>query len=150
MTEFDLENLDSGTWFTFCESEINEDGEIVFSDPLEGAGKVCLRQAGFDVIDGIEKECGGKLKREFVLNSETHKMEPVEYKVQTDDEKKRKREMLWDYVIVEWEDLKDKNGNDIPVTLENKMKLILIPVFFRFINRCLETIDGNKEVSEKN
>ena len=150
MTQFDLEKLDEGTWFTFCESRIDNNGETIFDDPKEGAGKVCLRQAGFDILEDIRRECGGKIKREFVLNPKTRSMEPVEYRQQTDAERKRDREMLWDYVIVGWEGLKDKNEIDIEINIENKMKLISIPMFSRFVTRCLDLLDGQKTVTEKN
>lgn len=150
MTQFDLENLDEGTWFTFCESRIDENGNTIFDNPKEGAGKVCLRQASFDALEKIRKECGGKIKREFVLNPKSRRMESVEYRDQTDDERKKDREMLWDYVIVAWEGLKDKNGNEIEINIENKMRLISVPMFDRFIARCLESLSNQKEVTEKN
>lgn len=151
MTSFDLENLDSGTWFTYCNSKIDEkSGDVKFDEPLDSAGRICIRQADFETLENIEKIAGGKLKREFVLNPNSKAMELVEYRDRSIDEKRKDREMLWDHVICDWEGLKDKNGNDIPVTLENKMKLIQIPAFFRFIQHCLDIFNGQAEVTEKN
>jgi hypothetical protein len=62
--------------------------------------------------------------------------------------------MIWDHAIQGWEGILDKNGKEIPCTLPNKMKLMGIPQFARFVARCLQQITGantqEAEGAEKN
>jgi hypothetical protein len=81
-------------------------------------------------------------------------MERVPYFDQTPEQEKREREMIWDHAIQDWQGMLDKGGKEIPCTLENKMRLMSIPQFARFVSRCLQLITGASEVraegAEKN
>ncbi len=151
---FDLDNS-SGEWFPFFASEVGTDGKITYSEPEPGAGKVCLRMADADTMAKIHAQTRIK-KVEYVLNTQTKKMERIEYETQTPEQEKKEREMLWDFVIVDWEKTKffDRNGAEILCTPANKVKMMAIPVFARFISRCLEVFGRAaveaKEVAEKN
>lgn len=60
-------------------------------------------------------------------------------------------ELTWDYCIVKWSDLQDKNGEEIPCTKENKLIMINKHVKFSlFVAECLEKLqEFEKEEEEK-
>ena len=148
---FDLSDEAKGEWFKFFLVTVKEDGERVFHKPEEDAGRVCLRPASREIIAEAESKTMKKVS-EFVLNPKTKEMERVVYYDQTPEQKKQENEMLWDYTIVDWENLLDKEGNQIPCTRDNKIKLMNVLMFARFINRCLEILSGaedNKEEQER-
>lgn len=137
--KFDLTQGAKGEWFPFFGSEITPGGETNYLDPEPGAGRVCLRIADADTLTQIHAQTR-KRKSEFVLNPQTRKMERVNYFDQSADQEEKEREMIWDHAIVDWENILDANGAPIPCTLENKLKLLSIPVFARFIGRCLQLL----------
>jgi hypothetical protein len=149
---FDLDGK-QGEWFTFFQSEIKEDGTISYHEPEKGAGRVSLRVADAESIESIHSQTRKKVS-EFVYNPKTRQMERVTYYDQTPEQEAKERQLLWDYAIVDWENLLDKNGKVIPVTSDNKLKLMNNPVFARFVGRCLQlitsSIDETKAVLEKN
>ena len=153
MTKFDLSGETQGEWFKFFKSEVKENGEVKYLDPEKKAGKVCLRIASPDAIEGIQAETRKKV-HEFVRNPQTRQMERVVYFDQTAAQEKKERELIWDYAIQDWQNLHDKDGKDIPCTIENKLKLMAVPQFARFVGRCLQLITGAdvelEEVEAKN
>ena len=150
---FDLSGESQGEWFKFFRSEIRENGEMVYLDPEPDSGRVRLRIADVEAIDKIRAQTR-KVVKEFVLNPKTRQMERVEYEDQTPSQKKAENDMIWDYAITEWEGILDKNGDEIPCTPENKARLMNVPVFARFVGRCLQLITGANagaaESAEKN
>lgn len=148
--QFDFEKYDEGQWFQFFGSEILPDGSVKYHDPEPDAGWFQFRQAGTEILDSIKQKTQGKRQIDFVPHPNTRQMERVISYDQSPEEAKQEREMMWDYVIVSWRDIKDVKGKEIPVTRENKMKLLNIFAFMRFLNRCLEIIGGQTEMSEKN
>ena len=149
---FDLSEV-QGEWFTFFRSEIRENGDVNYLDPEPDAGRVCLRIADAEAVERIQAQTRKK-KAEFVPNPKTRQMERVEYEDQTPSQKKAENDMIWDYAITEWEGILDKNGDEIPCTPENKARLMNVPVFARFVGRCLQLITGANaglaEGAEKN
>lgn len=150
---FDLSSEQQGEWFSFFRSEVKENGEVTYLDPEEGAGKVCLRIADPIVVEQIQAQTRKK-HAEFVPNPRTRQMERVVYYDQTPQQEKKERELIWDHAIVDWKDILDTKGNQIPCTLENKLKLMGNPQFARFVGRCLQIITGANQqqssVIEKN
>jgi len=145
---FDLSGKVDGEWFRFFRSEMKENGEIEYLPPEENAGKVCLRIADPATVEKIQNETR-KVRHEFVLNPRTRAMERVTFEDQTPEQEKREREMIWDFAIQDWQGILDGDGNEIPCVLENKMKLMNIPQFARFVGRCLQIItNANAEVEE--
>lgn len=131
-TTFALKNPNPGVWFRF-----NED------DP--DSGEICIRA----VTPGQLKE----------MTRKTTKKRP-EYKggqrfvVEEHDEEKFAR-LLWDYVIVEWKDLQDEDGNEIPCTVDSKYHLMMDNIgFARFVAQCRERVEEDikkhEEAVEKN
>lgn len=149
---FDLENT-AGEWFRFFESEVKENGDVKYLDPAGDAGKVCLRIADPEILEKIQAQTRKRII-EYVYNPKTREMNRIKDFDQTPIQEKLERELLWDHVIVDWENLLDVKNQKIPCTLENKMRLMNNPQFARFIGRCLQLISGamaeSKEVSEKN
>lgn len=130
--KFDLENLNPGVFFPFDEFENAGDG-------------VEIRLASAEIMEIINKKCTKK-RVEFRRGQR--------YEVIEEDEKKRSN-MLWDYVILNWKGLEDQEGNPIECTTENKIKLMRGSVKFSgFIGDCIEKLSESssnlKEESEKN
>lgn len=148
---FDLDNSNTGEWFTFFDSEIKADGTIIYAEPEEGAGKVCFRVADPETMDGIYSQTRTTIKEWVWPKNDQGKVigNPVRASGydQTPAQEKKERELIWDYAIVDWEGLLDKNGQPIPVTLENKLKLMQNQCFARFAGRCLQLVTG--AVAEK-
>ena len=148
---FDLD-AHEGEWFPFFESRLNGTGAVEYLDPREDAGRVCIRSLTpyFDKLQSTRKR-----KHEFVLNQATRQMERVGYFEEPGAEQNnREREDAWDYAITGIENIFDAKGNEITCTRENKLRLMALPVFDRFLARCLQLLaeSGVKtaEVQEKN
>ena len=137
-----------GEWFPFFKSEVRPDGEVEYSEPEKDSGRVCLRIADSDTLERIQAETRKKVS-ENVYNPKTRAMERVAYFDQTVAQEKRERELIWDHAIVDWEGILDSAGNPIPCTLENKMKLMNVPLFARFVGRCLQLISGAAEETKE-
>jgi hypothetical protein len=152
---FDTEDVVEGKWFPYFESIEKEDGTIEFFDPKtnddgEFIGRVCIRQHTMESLEEIEDSTSTE-KGEYVYNKITRKMEYAERKIQTKEQKKQNRLMLWDYTIVDWDgEYFMHNGTKIPVTIENKMKMMNMTKFSRFVIQCLGLLNGQTEVTEKN
>jgi len=145
---FDVSGEVPGEWFKFFRSEIKEDGGINYLEPEADAGRVCLRIASPEVIESIQSQTRKK-NAEFVRNPNTRAMERVTYFDQTPEQEKKERELIWDHAIQSWEGMLDKDGDEIPCTIENKLKLMNIPQFARFVGRCLQLITGaNAQATE--
>lgn len=146
-------NKSIGEWFPFFTSEVGTDGEIKYNEPEKDGGRVQLRIADAETLEKIQAETRTKTAA-FVKDKETRQMVRVPYIEQTPEQEKREREMIWDHAIQSWEGILDVNGAPIPCTLENKMKLMNVPVFARFIGKCLTTLSGataeKKAAVEKN
>jgi len=146
---FNLESS-AGEWFPFFGSEMGTDGEIKYSDPEPGAARVMLRQADPDVLEEIYSKTG-KEEVDRVLNTKSKAMDRVPFRKQTPEQKKLEREMIWDYAIIDWEDkapFLQADGSPISRTVENKLKLMGIGVFGRFVTRCLQSDSGMTEIKE--
>ena len=137
-----------GEWFTFFTSEIKEDGQIVYNKPENDAAQVCLRVADEETIDKI-RGTTRTIKKEFVYNPKTRAMERVVYEEQTPEQSREERRLTWDHAIVAWKGILDLEGNEIPCTVDNKMKLMGNPQFLRFVGRCLQLISGAAQDAEK-
>lgn len=138
---FDLSGETQGEWFRFFGSTIKENGDVVYLDPKEDAGKVCFRIASPEVIEFIQSQTRKKTA-EFTLNPKTRQMERVVYFDQTPSQEKKERELIWDHAITDWKGILDKDGSEVPCTLENKLRLMNNPQFARFAGRCLQIISG--------
>lgn len=149
---FDVESA-QGEWFAFFGSHIDPvTGDPVYEAPVPDA-KVQIRS-----IAPFVEERFAKRKKIFenVYNPKTRGMERISYYAeQTAEEAKAERDDLWDYAIMDFEGFKDsKTGEVIACTRENKLKLMKVPVFDRFVARCQQLLSSagikDKEEAEKN
>ena len=149
---FDLDSS-QGEWFQFFGSRIDENtGEVIYEPPASDA-RVKIRS----IIPFIEERISKRKKNvEHVYNPKTRSMERVAYYPElTIEEQILERDDTWDYAIMELDNFRDsKTGILIPCDRENKIKLMKLPIFDRFVARCLQLIanSGVKEVedAEKN
>jgi hypothetical protein len=141
MFKFDLEGGSKGDWFPFFGSKLKSDGsgEYEYLEPEKDAGRVKIRLADSETVERIYAQTRKK-SVEHIYNSKTRSMERLSYVDQTPEQEKKERELMWDYCIEEWENILDSKGKQIPCTLENKLKLMNIPMFARFISRCLQIL----------
>jgi len=151
MTTFDLENKEQGDWFSFFESKFDSlTGETTYDLPKDGAAEFCIRSM---LPFWEERQKGLKKEYKMVLNPSTRQMERVGYYPEQPDDSTAGDD-AWDYVITGMRNALDKDGNELECTRENKLKLIRIPMFLRFVKRVLDIIDESgvkqKEESEKN
>jgi len=137
----------TGDWFEFFESRIDiRTGEISYDDPKLGTGRVCIRDMGPFLQ---ERQRSRKKKYTFVRNPSTRAMERVEYYDQTAEEEAQEREDAIDYAITGLENFFDAKGKPIKCTRENKIKLLAIPVFDRFLSRCFELQQNASRIQAK-
>jgi hypothetical protein len=88
-----------------------------------------------------ERQSARKRKAEFVLNPKTRGMERVEYTEDLPPEQlKAERDDAWDYIIKDFDNIFDARGEAIPCTRENKLRLMTLPVFDRFVARCIQLL----------
>jgi len=149
---FDL-NASQGEWFHFFGSHVNPNtGEIVFEEPVSDA-RVQIRNIGPFLEERIAKR---KRVVEHVYNPKTRAMERISYYPDlTPEEINAEREEMIDYAITGLENFKNsETGEVITCTLENKLALMKVPVFDRFVARCWQIMGGAgikaREDEEKN
>lgn len=150
---FDLNKAAEGDWFPFFESEVDmKTGEISYFDPKPDAGKFCIRS-----MSPFYEERRKSLKKnhQMVLNPTTRQMERVSYYPDmTAEEEAKESEDAWDYAITDWEGIYSAPNVEIPCNRENKLKMIRIPMFMRFVTRVFQILDNEavklKESQEKN
>jgi len=151
-TVFDFKESE-GDWFDFFESHVDfKTGEIEYDDPVPGTGRACFKST-LPFIKEYEKK--RKPQHKFVLNEKTRQMERVNYyEPLTPEEEQEYLDNLYDYAITGLERFFDSEGNALACTRENKLKLAKVPVFDRFMARCLELRANASRVrtaaSEKN
>lgn len=148
----DLDIQEEGEWFAFFTSHIDPTtGDIIYDDPVKGAPKVKIRS----LAPFIEKRMTTRKREvEHVLNPKTRAMERLSFFTdQSIGETLKEREDTWDYAIQDFEDgFKDKKTDKvIKCTKENKIKMMKLPVFDRFVARCLQVIGeaGVQEAAEE-
>jgi hypothetical protein len=125
--KFDLDNLNPGSWFDF------------------GDARVCVRVCAGKDLEKIQKKT--RKRRTEYRRGQRYAWEDVN----EDQEFK----MIFDYAILDWENINDANGVALVCNTTNKMLLLNgSPEFNTFIGRCLEqlTTDLNQieEEEEKN
>jgi len=153
MQNFDLNAEQAGEWFPFFGSKVKPNGNIEYLEPEPGAGKAQFRIADPEFQEEIQKLAGGEKHVEFIPNpAKMNNLERVEWREQTPDQRKKEQELLWDHVIMGWEDkapFLNNDGSPIEQTSKNKVKLMGIPSFARYAVRCLQLIAGAAEQAKE-
>lgn len=125
----DTENLNPGVFFPFTEEEDDDD-----------PGGITIRLANGEVLDAINKKCTKK-RVEFRRGQ---RFEVI------DEDDKRRSELLWDYVIIDWKGLDDMDGNPIPCTKDSKISLMRRSVrVAAFVGNCIEKLTDESELYEE-
>jgi hypothetical protein len=135
---FDLEAL-QGERFQFFGSHLDPNtGNITYDEP---AGDAWVTVRG--MVPFIEERLAKRKKViEHIYNPKTRAMERISfYPDLSPEEAKAENDDLWDYVITGLENFRDsKTKEPIACTRENKIALMKVPVFDRFIARCLQML----------
>lgn len=149
---FDLEAA-QGERFQFFGSHLDSNtGETIYETP-SGDAWVQVRSLTPFWEDRLAKR---KKVVEHVYNPKTRSMERITYYDDlTSSELKSERDDAFDYAITDLGNFKDaKTGEEIACTRENKIKLMKVPVFDRFVARCQQLLAASgvkdKEDAEKN
>jgi len=122
----------------FFTSKVNDDGTVDYDEPEPNAGRVCLKPIDTFIESYFEKR---KKESKFVRNDKSRAMERVQWsKDQTPKERKEYQAALWDHAIVGWENFFDGKKKPIECTIETKTKMMKVPMFDRFISKCLKTM----------
>lgn len=144
MTIFNL-GTDEGESFKYQNSYVDEKtGEVVWEDPEKDAFALWVRLPDKKTEEFAERR---KRRVEHVLNPKTRRMERQEYLEAPDLEtQKKETEELWDWVLAKWDEknIDESTGKMIPITPENKIKLMSIIPFDRFVGKCIRTIRDGK------
>lgn len=153
MTVFNLTKDEQGDWFAYFDSRVDPaSGETIYDPPEEGAAEFRIRSMApfFD-----ERRKGRKKEFKMVLNPSTRAMERVGYYPDLpSDEAEKENQDAWDYAITGIKNAFSSPGVEIECTRENKLAMIDIPAFMRFLFRVFQIISDTgareKEHVEKN
>ena len=158
---FDLEKLGVGEWFPYQDSVVhkNPDGTVREIEWLEHDKEadewVCLRQPDSEKMRLVRDKHKGKKINLFAKDPDTRQMVVASTMEQTSEQEKAQSMAFWDEAIEDWKIKSPKTKELIPLTVENKYKLItMVPAFLRFCNDRLERLSGIKveqaKAAEKN
>lgn len=135
---FDL-SAAQGERFQFFTSHIDQNtGETIYDEPSGDAWVEIRSMAPF-----FEERMAKRKKIvENVYNPKTRGMERISYYPDlSPEEAKTERDDAMDYCITDFGNFKDsKTGKVIECTRENKLLLMKVPVFDRFIARCQQLL----------
>ena len=122
-TKFSIKDPNPGVYFKFDEN-----------DP--DSGEIRIRAVNAAKRAEIQKKCVKK-KIEYKHGQR------FEY---SDTNEERFSDMLWDYSIMDWNNLVDDDGEPIPCNTENKVFLMQNNVnFAQFVGNCLEQMNEAEE-----
>ena len=153
MTIFDFKKEELGDWFAFFNSHVDRvTGEVVYDAPEPDAAEFRIRLMG-PFLE--ERRKGRKKEYKMVLNPSTRAMERVGwFEDLPPDEATKENEDAWDYAITGMKNAFSTPGVPIECNRENKLRLMDMPVFLRFVVRVFQMLSEigtkQKEVSEKN
>lgn len=92
----------------------------------------------------MNREMGIKDRVEYVPNPQTGQMHRIEYRERNDEALEQLDAAVNDYCIAGWR-LVTPDGDEIPCTRENKLKLIEgSPEFSSWLNKCLKQLRGDQ------
>ena len=122
-TKFSLKDPNPGVFFKFDENDAD-------------SGEIRIRAINTAKRNEIQKKCIKK-KVEYKHGQR------FEY---TDTNEQLFSEMLWDYSIMEWNNLIDDDGKEIPCNKEMKIFLMQNNVgFAQFVANCIEKLNEEEE-----
>jgi hypothetical protein len=130
--KIDIDNLNPGSWFFFFDDKPEE-------------GRIKLRVLNTEMRSKIADKTT-EIKIEY-RTSQRYEVEKVNTELAS--------KMMWDFIIVDWENLLNNDGSPIECNIDNKYLLMTNePGFAAFIAECLEKLNEDiferKAFSEKN
>ena len=130
--KFSMKNLNPGAWFYFDKN-----------DPE--SGKICIRILSPGKLSEIRNS----------IETEVEFKDGQRYEYQKPDTDGIRDKIIWDYCIVDWQNLVDDDNQPIECNIENKLKLMQEHIgFSSFVENCLTQLNEQneiyKEYSEKN
>jgi len=153
MTIFEFDKEEMGDWFAFFDSHVDTPtSEVVYDKAKDGAAEFRIRPM---TTYWEQRRKGRKKEYKMVLNPGTRAMERVGYYDDLpEDEAQKENDDAWDYAITGIRNAFSAPGVSIECTRENKLKLIKIPSFNRFITRVFIMLNEagikREEDAEKN
>jgi len=142
---FDLEQAEGERFQFFTSSVDPATGKITYDDPGDAWVELRPMQPFFEAR--MEKR---KKITEHVINPKTRQLERISYYPDLAvDEAKKERDDAWDYAITGFGNFRDKHGNEIQCTRENKLKMIKNSMFARFCDRCFEIMINSGVMKEE-
>lgn len=137
---FDIENLNPGEWFEYPgDTKLPERVKIRLPDAktIKDVDAATLKK---EVEHVQPRKKSGKIDRR-------QQLQRIEYEVCKDEDEREK--LLIDEIITDWE-IKTPDGDDIPCTTENKIKMMYGSVEFNnFVNDKLEYLTDTKAGHDK-
>lgn len=113
--KFDLNDLNPGIWF----------------DHTTEDGRICVRAMPVDELTRAQKTAG-KRKTEYKRGQRFSFIE-------MDDQ--LYNELIWDYCVVDWENITDFDGVSLECSRDNKIKLMNQSVIFaEWVGKCIEDV----------
>ena len=134
--QIDLDNMNPGTFFPFDENPVGEE------EKKEG---VLLRILTAGKLEEITNRC--RTKKIEVKGSPPARFEVFDFKKGGEE---KEFELTWDYCIMDWVGVIDKDDKEIPCTPENKILLMKDSIrFSTFINEGIKKINAQFKVYEE-
>lgn len=136
--KFNLKNLNPGVWWTFPgqEDAIDE----LLDGGEEKKAKICLRIASVEDVRGIRAQTTTKVVEHKLLRDKKGPAtaHTLIYNDRSPEQEREEQELLWDLAIVDWKNIEDSTGANIPCTKDNKIALMGgSPEFAAFVAECL-------------
>jgi len=129
--KINLEELNPGTFFSFDKE-----------NPDEG---ITLRVLNHEALNEISKKT--QIRRSEVKGDPPTRFDYMEYR---EGGQEKEFALTWDYCIIDWKGVVDQNGNEIPCTSENKVKLMSGSVSFSdFVVKCTRKLNEASINQEK-
>jgi len=121
--KIDLNDLNPGAWFDW------------------GDAQVCLRSVNADKMREIDAQ---------TTKPAVDVRKGIRFTFDKITSPDLRRELMWDYMIVDWKNIQDAEGNELPCTKENKMLLMgRSAAFLKFVMENLKVLDEAEEAHEK-
>lgn len=148
---FDIFAIEKGVAFRFSKVVANDRNELVLGEPEKDAPTFHIRP--IETFMARQQRIY-KRRSETTYDHATGKTQIVEQDASPEEREKEYTDMM-DHMLASWDDkVLDANGNPIPVTQENKFRLLEIPAVMRFVIKCSGMLDDAyvkmREVTEKN
>lgn len=130
--KIDLENMNPGVTFYFDKAD-------------EAGGHIVLRVLSGKTLEKITNRC--RQKRIEVKGSPPTRFEYLDFKKGGEE---KEFELTWDYCLMDWQGVVDKNGTDIPCTPENKILLMKgSPMFSKFVMDCVGKVNAEMALHDE-